>query len=136
MGMPAIAEDWTVERLHALPDDGKRYEIIDGELHVTPAPGAPHQELVFELAKRLDTYMKGTGLGKVMISPADVRIQDSNRTSVQPDVYVIRRYNGVRPEEPFVLPQLLFAAEVVSRDRKYDYVKKRDLYERTGVNTY
>ena len=39
MGMPATSSDWTVDMLNALPDDGQRYEIIDGELFVTPAPG-------------------------------------------------------------------------------------------------
>ena len=46
MGMPAATSDWTVDMLDALPDDGQRYEIIDGELHVTPGPGEFHQDII------------------------------------------------------------------------------------------
>ena len=49
MGMPAIMQEWTVEMLDALPDDGQRYEIIDGVLFVTPGPGEMHQDVVGEL---------------------------------------------------------------------------------------
>ena len=45
MGMPATRVDWTVEMVDALPDDGQRYELIDGELFVTPAPAEPHQTM-------------------------------------------------------------------------------------------
>ena len=44
MGMPATISEWTVAMLDALPDDGQRYEIIDGELFVTPGPGEFHQD--------------------------------------------------------------------------------------------
>ena len=50
MGMPATITDWTVEMLDALPDDGQRYEIIDGVLFVTPGPGEGHQDVVDELS--------------------------------------------------------------------------------------
>jgi Uma2 family endonuclease len=48
MAMPAPAPhtDWTVDMLDALPDDGQRYEIIDGVLYVTPSPNEPHQDVV------------------------------------------------------------------------------------------
>ena len=44
--MAADTTEWTVELVRALPDDGKRYEVLDGELFVTPAPGSPHQRAV------------------------------------------------------------------------------------------
>src|SRR5688572_6713092 len=49
MGMPATPTVWTVEMLDSLPDDGQRYEIIDGELFVTPAPVPAHQLVLVEL---------------------------------------------------------------------------------------
>ena len=50
MGMAAAAtKKWTYEMLETLPDDGNRYEIIDGELHVTPPPGFRHQSVSWEL---------------------------------------------------------------------------------------
>jgi Uma2 family endonuclease len=56
--MPATHTDWTVEMLDALPDDGQRYEIIDGELFVTPAPSDVHQYVVAELLSRLLEYLR------------------------------------------------------------------------------
>lgn len=50
MGMPAVQHDWTVERAHALPEDGSRYEVLDGELHVTPAPTYAHQSTILRPA--------------------------------------------------------------------------------------
>jgi Uma2 family endonuclease len=90
MGMPATVNDWTVDMLDALPEDGQRYEIIDGELFVTPGPGEPHQDIVGELHARLREYLKGRGIGKAMVSPADVRRGDRTRNRVQPEVFVVR----------------------------------------------
>jgi hypothetical protein len=53
MGMPQAARDWTVQRVLALPDDGNRYVVVDGELLVTPAPTLHHQDAVLSLAWRL-----------------------------------------------------------------------------------
>ena len=84
MGMPAIINDWTVEMLDALPDDGQRYEIIDGVLFVTPGPGEGHQDIVGELYGLLREYLSGTDVGKAMVSPSDVRRGDRRRNRLQP----------------------------------------------------
>ena len=97
MGMSATVTDWTVDMLDALPDDGQRYEIIDGELFVTPSPGEPHQDVVGELFARLREYLKGSEIGKAVTSPSDVRRGDRARNRVQPDIYVIRKTEGKRP---------------------------------------
>src|SRR5438046_7820927 len=76
MGMPAAHANWTVEMLDALPDDGQRYEIIDGELYVTPAPSDVHQLVVGEFFTRLHAYLRKSQLGRAMLSPADVRKGD------------------------------------------------------------
>lgn len=137
MGMSAAHTDWTIDLLDALPDDGQRYEIVDGELFVTPSPGESHQDLVLALAARLHAYLHGSAVGKAMISPSDVRRGDHTRNRVQPDVYVIRRIGGARPEYPCELHNLLFAAEVVSpANPRYDYVTKRDLYMKENVGEY
>ena len=54
MGMPRTAEHWTAEMVRALPDDGNRYELVSGELVVTPAPRGLHQGAVLSLIRRLD----------------------------------------------------------------------------------
>ena len=137
MGMPAAASDWTVDMLDALPDDGQRYEIIDGELFVTPAPREVHQLIVGALYYRLVEYLSGHGIGQALVSPADVRRGDHRRNRVQPDILVVRLTEGKRPSYPYDLRDLLLAVEVVSpRNPLLDYQVKRDLYLREGVTEY
>ena len=137
MGMPATISDWTVDMLDALPSDGQRYEIIDGELFVTPGPGEFHQDIAGELYALLREYLTGHGVGKAMISPADVRRGDRTRNRVQPDVFVVRLTEGKRPGYPYELHDLLLAVEVVSPSNpRLDYQVKRDLYLRERVGEY
>lgn len=137
MGMSATTHDWTVEMLDALPDDGQRYEIIDGELFVTPAPGEPHQDVVGELFYRLRRYLEGSDIAKAAVSPSDVWRDDRARNRVQPDVFVIRRIDGVKAAYPFHLRDLLLSVEVVSPGNPLvDYHVKRELYLREGVGEY
>jgi len=137
MGMPATRTDWTVEMLDALEDDGQRYELIDGELFVTPSPIDVHQMVVGELFALLREYLKGLGVGKPMVSPSDVRRADRHNNRVQPDVFVVRLVDGARPHYPYDLSDLLLAVEVTSPgSRRLDYHIKRDLYLRSGVTNY
>jgi Uma2 family endonuclease len=76
----------------ALPDDGSRYEVVDGELFVTPAPRLPHQAILLELAMRLTPYVRAHGLGMVLTSPADVEY--GPKTLVQPDLFVAPLVEG------------------------------------------
>jgi Uma2 family endonuclease len=140
MSMPAPRIEpkrWTVEMLDALPDDGKRYEVIDGELFVTPSPAPIHQAVLLALATRLRAYVQATSIGRVMISPSDVRRPDRDENRVQPDVFVIRLRAGEYPPHPFELSDVLLAVEVVSpSNRQYDYQTKRELYLGNGVPEY
>ena len=137
MVMPATISDWTVDMLDDLPSDGQRYEIIDGELFVTPGPGEFHQDIAGELHSLLRDYLKGHRVGKAMISPADVRRGDRTRNRVQPDVFVVRLTDGKRPEYPYELHDLLLAVEIVSPSNpRLDYQVKRDLYLRERVGEY
>ncbi len=95
MGMPQPTADWTVERVFALPADGNRYEAVDGELLVTPAPSLPHQVAVQALYERLKPYVSAHGLGRVLVSPADVEFDE--RTLLQPDLFVAPVVNGRLP---------------------------------------
>lgn len=123
--------------LDALEDDGQRYELIDGELFVTPSPIDIHQLVVGELHALLREYLKGMGIGKQMVSPSDVRRGDRTRNWVQPDVFVVRLADGLRPPYPYDLSDLLLAVEVSSpSSRRLDYHIKRELYLRSGVATY
>ena len=125
----------TYEDYCALPDDGKRYEILEGELEVTPAPGVGHQIGVTMLATILVTHVERHNLGKVLVAPCDVLLSDI--TIVQPDLlYVSReRYNIITPANVQGPPDLV--VEVLSptteaRDRGV----KMQLYARYGVPHY
>ena len=135
MGMAATQTHWTVDMVHALPDDGKRYEIIDGELFVTPAPSFDHQRAVLRLAIRLETYLLPQRLGEVFVAPLDVIL--SPRTLVQPDVLVLPLYRGrlARTREEAGKP--LLTVEILSPgSARTDRVRKRALYQREGVPEY
>lgn len=71
----------------ALPNDGKRYELLDGELVVTAAPSRNHQRVVLTLASSLDAHVRAHNLGEVDIAPFDVILSDPN--VVQPDIIFV-----------------------------------------------
>ena len=116
----------------ALPDDGQRYEILDGELAVTPAPGRRHQQIVGELFIVLHAHVKTRGLGQVFVSPFDVILDDTS--VVEPDiVYVARDRLGIVAERGVEGAPTL-AIEVISPStRARDRDAKRELYARHGV---
>jgi Uma2 family endonuclease len=135
--MPATHTDWTVEMLDALPDDGQRYELIDGVLFVTPAPRLIHQLVAGQIHICLKQYLRGSSIGRAVISPSDVRRGDRKRNRVQPDVFVVRLADARWPPYPFDLSDLLLAVEVPSpSDPAYDYQTKRELYLSNGVPEY
>ena len=137
MAMPAIRTEWTVAMLDELPDDGNRYELIDGELFVTPAPSDVHQLIVMELSARLHAYVQRSAVARVIASPSDVRRPDREKNRVQPDLFVIKLVDRRRPPYPFDLSDLLLAVEVVSpSNSQYDHQTKRELYLRNGVAEY
>jgi len=137
MGMPAAITSWTVDMLDALPDDGQRYEIIDGELYVTPAPTDVHQLVASAFHRRIHVYLRPTGLARALISPADVRKDDRTRNRVQPDVFAVRLVEGKRPTYPYDLGDLLLAIEVESPSNPLlDYQVKRKLYLTHGIPEY
>jgi Uma2 family endonuclease len=71
MGM-VVPTYYSADMVRALPDDGRRYEVVHGELLVTPAPRAWHQEIVKRLLVRLDAYLSCQAVGHVLASPADI----------------------------------------------------------------
>jgi Uma2 family endonuclease len=121
---------FTVDDLEGFPDDGNRYELIDGMLHVSPCPVPLHQVAVGEVFFALRLVCPPGQL--VMMAPMDV--QPSRLTSLQPDVLV------ARPGDfgPKGLPAApLLAVEVLSPStRLYDLNIKRSAYERMGVASY
>jgi Uma2 family endonuclease len=135
MGMPQPMADWTVERVLALPDDGNRYEVVDGELLVSPAPSLPHQVAVPALYDRLKPYVSAHVLGRVLLSPADIEFD--KRTLLQPDLFVAPLIKGRPPRSWKEIRSLLLAVEVLSPSTaRADRQVKRRRYQRHGVPEY
>jgi Uma2 family endonuclease len=122
---------YTVKDLDAVPDDGRRYEVLDGALLMTPSPFWPHQRAAFRVARLLDDA-RPPGL-EVLLAPYDVLF--SEFTVLEPDVLVAQlgdlpergRYAGI----PSLVVEVL-SPSTTSRDRRL----KRSAYERHGVPAY
>jgi Uma2 family endonuclease len=135
MAMPAQLAEWTVEMVRALPDDGNRYEVIDGELFVTLAPSWTHQRAVLELALELAPYVRQHAIGDALFAPADVMF--GPRDMIQPDLFVVPLVNGSPPRTWEEVGRLLLAVEVLSPSTiRTDRSPKRDLYQRKNVPEY
>ena len=125
----------TYQDYAALPDDGRRYQVLDGELCVTPAPGSRHQEISGNFFAAIHAYVKAHGLGKVLSAPFDVILSDTS--IVQPDVVFVARdrLEHLSPRGMEGAPTLV--AEVLSPSTAMiDRRRKRDLYARHGVTYY
>lgn len=135
MAMPATptARHYTVEEVLAFPSDGNRYEVVHGELLVTPAPNRPHQGVVTRLFAILADYLRPLGLLDTLhVGPADYFHADD--VYVQPDLLV-----GI-PEEVTgdwrAMKHLRLAVEVLSpSSARGDRFVKRKAYQEAGVGT-
>ena len=135
MGMPQTEQRWTADNVRALPDDGNRYECVDGELLVTPAPRFAHQRAVRDLARRLHSYLDKHSFGEMLFSPADIEFDP--HTLVQPDIFVFPIETGRRIESWRDIGHLLLAVEVLSpSSARADRMVKRRAYQRSGVPEY
>ena len=137
MAMPAGIQDqeWTVERALALPHDGNRYEVLDGELFVTPSPTWGHQSAIGALHSLLRAYVRAHGLGWTMLAPADIVF--SPRRLVQPDLFVVPWREGGAPRAWTDVKSLLLAVEVLSPSTaRADRHSKRLIYQSERVPEY
>jgi Uma2 family endonuclease len=119
----------------ALPNDGRRYEIHEGELSVTPAPGTKHQEVSINLAAAMHIHVKARGLGKVFAAPVDVILSDIS--IVQPDLAYVAadRLGAISSRGIEGSPTLV--VEILSPSTiQIDRTTKLQLYARHGVPHY
>jgi Uma2 family endonuclease len=117
----------TVRDLAAAPDDGYRYELLDGMLLVSPAPRLRHQKMVLKLAVLLDAVWPAD----LHVLPAPFAVQPNDRTELQPDVLVARDEDLTEKNLP-VAPML--AVEVLSPSTALlDLNTKKAAYLRMGV---
>lgn len=141
MGMPAIRRRWTTAEVRDLMDESRkwpRYELISGELIVTPAPGARHQLAVIEIIRLILPYLEKETIGILLTSSADLELQPD--TITQPDIFVVPRNPtpeaGARPTWKDIT-SLLLAVEIISPSSiRTDRVDKRDFYMEADVAEY
>ena len=119
----------------ALPDDGRRYEIHEGELSVTAAPRTKHQEVSIKLASALHVHVTARGLGKVFAAPIAVILSDIS--VVEPDiVYVATDRLGLISERGIEGPPTLVVEILSPTTALIDRTRKMQLYARHGVPWY
>ncbi len=126
---------FTFEDYRLMPED-KRYEVIEGELLVTPAPNTRHQSILLRLILMVGTFVEAGSLGQVLPAPTDVILSQEN--VVQPDLlFVVKERQAIIDPAGGVLgaPDLvveILSPTTASRDR----VAKRELYARYGIREY
>jgi Uma2 family endonuclease len=125
---------WTYDDYARLPDDGRRYEVIRGNLYVTPAPVYDHQFVILQISRRLANFGEETGLGSPMIAPFDVLLPERIASPVQPDVIFFLAGNEPRSGDKNFqgVPDLVVEVESPST-RKRDRTIKRDAYRDAGI---
>jgi Uma2 family endonuclease len=126
---PKPGEPFTVSDLDRMPDDGHRYELLDGTLIVSPAPGLPHQRVAVTLCHALELACP-----EDLIVFPNVGMRLGARSALEPDAVVARRadVSGVRLTRPPLL-----VAEILSPDSALrDLNLKKAAYERFGVPSY
>jgi Uma2 family endonuclease len=135
MGMPVEkARRWTAREVRQLIADSPlatpRYELVDGELLVTPSPAPAHQEAVARLLVALREYLERERVGHALDSPSDIELEPDDLR--QPDVYVLPMAEWKRIlRDGFPARELLLAVEVLSPSSgRHDRVRKRPGYQR------
>jgi Uma2 family endonuclease len=129
--------EWTYEDYLRLPDDGWKYEIIQGRLCMTPAPAPQHQRVILRLSTQLMTFVDERGLGEVFIAPLDVILPKGLGTPVQPDIFFVATQDAEIVGEKYVkgVPSLI--VEILSPSNWLDDRRtKLEIYAEAGVTEY
>jgi Uma2 family endonuclease len=122
----------TYEEFRQFPDDGKHYELIHGEVHLSPSRSTKHQLILGNTSVSLGTYVKSARLGVVFSAPVDVCLNPD--TAVQPDLIFISAERVGIVLENFVAGAPDLAVEVLSQSTAvYDRATKLPIYAEAGV---
>src|SRR5436190_17594228 len=126
-----ISTKFTHADLLVMPDDGKRREIVDGALFVTPSPLLSHQRIVLRLAAAILLYLREHPLGELFVAPLDVILSDYD--VLEPDVlFVLNEHRSIMQDWIRGAPDLVI--EVLSRSTaRQDRGPKLKAYARFGV---
>ena len=130
---PPPQGEWAYEDYTRLPDNGMRYEVIQGELYISPAPNPKHQRIIAALYGYLWDYLKNQPVGELFFAPIDVKLPNL-ATPVQPDLLFIASERSSIVKEKFIegVPDLII--EVLSpTNPEHDRTTKFSAYALAGV---
>ncbi len=133
MHMATQTKRWTLEEVHSLPDDGNKYELVRGELFVTPPPSEDHETILSRLGALLQPYVSANALGMVYRPRAVVRFEGSE---VEPDLFVREPRNRPAKDWDDAPPPILVVEVLSGSTRRRDNGEKREFYLDAGVAEY
>jgi Uma2 family endonuclease len=122
----------TVREYRDMPEGPPYFQLIEGDIHMSPSPNFFHQTILTNLVVLIRAYLKTHPIGKVQVAPSDVELNDTN--VYQPDLYFIRneRLDILTEQGPVGAPDLV--VEILSpRTAQLDVGAKRLVYARSGV---
>jgi Uma2 family endonuclease len=135
MSTQSAVRGWTYEEFARLPDDGNRYEVIAGDLYVTPAPGSIHQRVSVRLTTLFEIFCEEHGVGSVYDAPYDVILGDGNY--LEPDLVFVRQDRSEIIKDHGVVGTPDLVAEILSGSTAHrDRGIKRQRYAEHGVPEY
>lgn len=130
-----LERPYTVEDLAGIPDDGRRYEVIGGELVVSPAPSTKHQRASFRLSRILGDYLERMGGGEAFAAPIDVVL--GKHDIVQPDLVVVLHRHAGRVTAVGIDGAPDIVIEITSpSSQRMDRIRKSATYATFGVPEY
>ncbi len=116
-------------------DDDKRYEVLEGDIMMVPAPSTLHQRLSWEIGFVIGRFVKENNLGYIFDAPTDVVFAEDVVT--QPDILFIGKERASIIEKNAIMGAPDLVVEILSPSSTFnDVVKKRGLYQRYGVKEY
>jgi len=127
---------WTYEDWLRLPDDGWRYEVLDGELHMTPPPSIEHQYRSIQLLNRMVNHANAHDLGIVLSAPIGVRLP-SQPVPIEPDIVFVSAARRAIVDQQYIEGAPDLVVEILSPSNwPYDRNTKFKLYEAAGIPEY
>jgi Uma2 family endonuclease len=132
---PPIGTHWTVATYEQLPTDGLRYEIVEGALHMAPAPVPEHQTISGYVTYFLMQHVQLSGYGRIFAAPIDVEL--GFNTIVQPDLVVVLNTSAAAITQRRIVGPPDLVIEITSPSTaSYDRREKRDAYAAAGIREY
>jgi Uma2 family endonuclease len=132
--MHEILNKHTIEDYEQLPE-GAPFQLINGELVMSPAPMPRHQRILLKLFKLIDKFVSENQLGEILFSPIDVYLTKKN--AFQPDLIFLSKDNPFYLTETKITgPPDLVIEILLPSNAKYDLMSKKKVYEQTGVKEY